>query len=646
MVKSKLFTSVFVLCCAVAPLWSMDPNQMQNIDFDGLLQMEGLTPANRALIEQARDRVANQNGQDLDPQAFLQGVDLDAVLNDPQMMGIANQVMQQLGVPPANQNVQPPAPPVQQNVPPQAPPQAQGPPLPNIPAPPNVPPQQPNQYQNILAAFLGGAPQGGQPQAQQVNLPEWQQGIVDGQDDPTRKTILEGILRSRAAKGENLTREDVADLVTLAGDRAAIQEMRTEMNDPAYRQEMRREMEEQRQDRVQIRDEARQAKINNIRWRNTFLFKKSFEPPDGQNQGAGLHIGFYNSDILRTGLIAGDFVVDYLFYKKLKRERIEYVVKQTEEHAAEILEQIHVVEDDPEAVEYLRKKGLFGRIKAFFSFANPTAKAFIKYLDREYSFVGWNPLKKEIFLPVVAMLLTQEVSRKLHKQAEYVDTDHIESRYSYAKDENGVVQQLNGGGMSVISMLQFLRAPGSTLAEHVFNLDDIQFSIFRYTSDFFGKIVGWEQPRIVSWFLQNSWSPFVCRLLVHLSAVMFFDGICNDLWRDYFIDGRRKMAVLLSRYLEAKENADREALEKVRAQLRAHIEKGHDAVSAIPLKNLFLWLKARMVAKFWRRTILAGIVVGPIVICAIPIVYRMIKAVRRSVERNRNNPAQPAVPVQ
>ncbi len=339
-------------------------------------------------------------------------------------------------------------------------------------------------------------------------------------------------------------------------------------------------------------------------------------------------VGFYRHDIPRVALIAGQYCADYLFHKRIKNKRVDFIVDQLTHEPEKLKKLLEDLDDDEDAVDSIKERGLVKRIIHLFAKEDEKVKNVRSYVDKEHGFIGFNPFRREVLFELLGKFGSEELTRYIHNEVEKVDTRFDEAFDARVNDENGELEYLpnNEHMLSVVTLFNLVRSPVSTPVNVLMQYYGKEI---KYAAKICAGAFGVTPPK----FLFSSWFSFVTRVAVFFGAVKLYNYFCKDLWISYVLEHRQDLIDLLEAYKNVCLTGTREEVETAKKELKTFVEKGHKETSFIPFKNLRAWLGAKSWADTARLGLLTTVVAAPILWKVVPWAWKGMKGLQGRIQR-------------
>lgn len=326
--------------------------------------------------------------------------------------------------------------------------------------------------------------------------------------------------------------------------------------------------------------------INQFKSENTVLLKM------------GRYFAFYKRDIVRGSCFALDSFAEYLLYKKLFEQKVDYVLEMIKEDSVNLenlMEQVDLAQTAHDQRNSIAKF-VINRFKTL-----PEITALKKYINNKHKMVCYNPFKMNL-LPCLILSL---VKTKVLHYAENLFLTRLDGKCAitnetleayqsaYEKDNLGNLNQLNSTPFSMASLLMFILNPRYMMERMNFssgeclavlnkfcglNLPANVFSgLKRLSSDSSGN--GWRVlNNILGLKIPNILFSDLAKVLASVAslglAVKFTDSILNSSWSTYVVKNQAKFLKLLEQY-NSMDKINVKEVEKIERELRKFISDGH-----------------------------------------------------------------------
>lgn len=159
--------------------------------------------------------------------------------------------------------------------------------------------------------------------------------------------------------------------------------------------------------------------------------------------------GIYKSDFKEWAFIAVNVGTEFLLFKDIKRAKLEKVknwITANRDLCIDFMEKLQASAENPKEQQTIKKE-------------------FSTVITKQCSLFKYNPLKKEVMLPIARYLILQRIIEKFTVNAPPSLHTKPEQMYAYVKDETGTLVRSGVTPLSITKIAKLYFAPLRTLSE-------------------------------------------------------------------------------------------------------------------------------------------------------------------------------------
>lgn len=339
-----------------------------------------------------------------------------------------------------------------------------------------------------------------------------------------------------------------------------------------------------------------------------------------------IRFGIYKRDIIDGGIYAANMVADYYLYKKMKSNRVDFIVNQLLTHSKETEQflKLHEQAVDDNQKTIIGKGVTFAKRVAQQQMYMRLKASFKKFIDDQYSCSSYNPLSGKFFInkktaPLIA-----------GKLALFGITDYLEKRYvipdyghaleqgalSYKKDKDGnMVKEdiTNPHEAPPISMLMLLklathpklffqsaRRNASSLSKGIthqmyrlleriglpMDYNESSSSSLSALNVFIPRV---QMPQFLQRPLVQKALSFASDIAMEGLSIKFFDSYCHVYWSAHLTKYYPELVALLNKYTSLKEEAvpNKGEMIKVEKKIRKFVQEAHEPAWFLPAHHWY-----------------------------------------------------------
>jgi len=345
----------------------------------------------------------------------------------------------------------------------------------------------------------------------------------------------------------------------------------------------------------------------------------------GEDKKTWLGVGLHKRDIPRLGIIATHLFSEYMFHKKALQNRVDFTCEKILEDPNKLLEQLFAAEADKDFRDffYEEKKKISpwtGKV------IEPQAlKDLKKYLNETYS-VGL--FDKNMILPTALKFGQQELMPRFIERQYSDERSKPEFYFSYKKDSDGNLTEINHPVLSVVNFVKllpyiglylnvhsesftakdFFKSSGSTfmmMLPFIFLLSGIVPGV-SYLKNFYDASSWMKEfsrgalskiPKVGETLAKFAFDPkvhlFLYRTAVFLGAIKILNNIYTNYWTKYVIKNRQELIKILMNYRKKVDQFDES--DEAKQKIIDFVKKAYDFKKSRqhPFGDLYTWFVSK-----------------------------------------------------
>jgi hypothetical protein len=352
------------------------------------------------------------------------------------------------------------------------------------------------------------------------------------------------------------------------------------------------------QDMPHILDDAQAALAQNERaitdkviWQNTLaftLFEKNIFERDT------LRIGLFNRDFAELAHFGVGLFSQIKFINKITDIRIKRILGILTKDSKKFITELTKIEkavnrptNDPQKAKQVAQE------------TKEIIDAFKKELKNSCQLIGYNPFKKELLVPYLALIGTNYLSDALRNKLLSTEMTRPEYWQRYEQDGTSLMDNPHN---QVVSVVPFIKTATQTLINPAFLVLLLPNIMIDYvgshaqqknSSQMLPLLAQWMFPRLPSFIFTKQFRMLAETFMLGI-AVKVRDQHYDNLWFAYTVENHAELLDLLIAYEKSLEKncspKEPGTLSKEEENLLSFIKKGHELKAWLPGKSERSWL--------------------------------------------------------